>query len=146
LTIEHMKFGLVEKFFTERMYPELADKAGVKRPDVVWHCRDGQVIAVEVELTSKWGRQLDEFVLRMHQSIHKYSAGYVVFTDSPAIHKRYASAMAEGAPVSSWIKDERGYWRIAGVQEIEAAFACRVQVRFIDDHGKDVVKKMPRNE
>ncbi|MBU0593896.1 MAG: hypothetical protein KKH74_09190, partial [Gammaproteobacteria bacterium] len=27
LTIEHMKFGLVEKFFTERMYPELADKA-----------------------------------------------------------------------------------------------------------------------
>jgi hypothetical protein len=25
----------------------------VKRPDVVWHCRDGQVIAVEVELTSK---------------------------------------------------------------------------------------------
>ena len=145
LTLEFMKYGPVDDFITERMYPDQEDKAGVKRPDMIWHCRDGQVIAVEVELTSKWGRQLDEFILKMNHSTSKYSAGYVVFTDSPAICKRYSAAMAEGAPVSTWEKDDRGYWRVCGIQEIEAAFASRVQVRLIDVQDKVVVKKKPRN-
>lgn len=146
LTLEYMKYGPVADVVTERMYPELADKAGVKRPDVVWHCRDGQAIAVEIEITSKWGRKLDEFILKINGSIHKYSAGCVVFTDSPAIHKRYAEAMASGASVSTWEKDDRGYWRIAGTQEIESALARLIQVMLIDEHDKAVVKKKPRSE
>lgn len=146
LTLEYMKYGPVADVVTERMYPDLTDKAGVKRPDVVWHCRDGLVMAVEVELTSKWGRKLDEFILKISDSIHKYSAGYVVFTDSPAIHKRYSAAMAEGATVSHWEKDHRGYWYVSATQEIEADFARRVQVRLVDEHDKVVVRKKSRNE
>jgi hypothetical protein len=70
----------------------------------------------EVELTGKFGRQLDQFVCGcVHALVGNASQRprfhrIAIVTDSPAIKKRYEQAFAPSARYQVWSKNSRGYW------------------------------------
>ena len=79
--------------------------SGVKQPDVVWHLRgEGheRSVAVEVELSPKWERDLDDFVSKCLKSIVPIGGNaarfdrLLIVTDSPALKNRYERAFAAG--------------------------------------------------
>lgn len=133
-TAKALANGSVENFRTER---ELAQwsKSGVKQPDVVWAMNNMRV-GVEVELTAKWDRQLDQFVdscivaltnndkePRFHQIL--------LATDSPAIAKRYKAAFEPGQSYGMWEKDGKtGRWKIVSTRNvpdsIDGKFLCKL--------------------
>lgn len=111
-------------FATEK---ELAERsaAGMKQPDVLWTLPTGQKVGVEVELSAKWGRDLDTFVLACLKAISKGQEGkparfdmVAVVSDSPAILKRYKAAFEPGATYGLWQKDERSRWEKVGTQQV----------------------------
>lgn len=117
-TLNGLHMGIIARYETERMFARSGDKFGVKRPDVVWHTQACLKIAVEIELTAKWGRDIDEFVLgiaRALQSTENKSASYsrfAIISDSKAIIERYRAAMQPGAELSIWKKNQRSHWVI----------------------------------
>lgn len=117
-TLNGLHAGIIARYETERMFAQSGDESGVKRPDVVWHTQAGLKIAVEIELTAKWGRDLDEFVLaigRALQSTENRCASYnrfAIISDSPAIIERYRAAMQPGVNLSIWKKNQRNHWGI----------------------------------
>lgn len=78
-------------------------------------------VSVEVELTSKWDRHLDQFVLSTilslvssDQSPARFDT-VLVLTDSPAIQVRYPAQFEPGAKFNRWVKDgpeNTSKWRI----------------------------------
>lgn len=117
-TLNGLHAGSLTCYETERMFSLTGDKFGVKRPDIVWHTQAGIKIAVEIELSAKWERILDGFVLgiaRALQSTENKSASYsrfAIISDSRAIIERYRAAMQPGADLSIWEKNQRGHWAI----------------------------------
>lgn len=116
-TAQNLIDGTIADYKTER---ELAAKheAGVKEPDVVWSMPDGSKTAVEIELTAKWERRLDDFVLHTARSLIARDGNparfdlVAVVSDSPAILERYKTAFRPGAKVNRWAKDQHGHYRI----------------------------------
>jgi len=83
----------------------------VKQHDVIWIQPDGSRYGIEIELSAKWERKLDDFILGCLQSISKKSVSKVIIvTDSKAIQSRYRAAFAAGATFSVWERDNRRYW------------------------------------
>lgn len=114
ITVRELKNGNIHDYLTERFVGLDGDKPGQKRPDVVWIAWDGRRTAVEVELTAKWERRLDEFVLAVGKGLDPKKgplyAEFVIVTDAPAIERRYRAAMAPGSTLTVWEKNERGHW------------------------------------
>lgn len=111
-TLKNLRSGTITGFSTPA---ELAAKSqpGVKQPDAIWFQKDGRRLAVELELSAKFDRKLDEFVHRILTSLaDKKFDRVAVISDSPAILKRYKAAFEPGHEVRIWGKDERGRWRI----------------------------------
>ncbi|MDA8381561.1 MAG: hypothetical protein M0037_00545 [Betaproteobacteria bacterium] len=116
-TAKNLQEGIIADYQTER---ELAAKheAGQKEPDVVWIMPDGSKTAVEIELTAKWDRRLDEFVLHTARSLISRDGKpprfdqVAVVSDSPAILERYETAFRPGAKINQWAKDRHGHYRI----------------------------------
>jgi len=116
-TIKNLLGGKIQEFRTPR---ELAAKSqpGVKQPDVLWINEAGRRIAVEVELTAKFGRKLDDFVWSIVLSLSQVGdraplfETCIVVSDSDAIIKRYRSAFRPGATVHRWIKNNQSHWKI----------------------------------
>jgi len=117
-TLNGLHAGSIARYETERMFALTGDKSGVKRPDIVWHTKAGLKIAVEIELSAKWERTLDEFVLgiaRALQSTENKSTSYnrfAIISDSKAIIERYRAAMQPGTALSIWKKNQRQHWVI----------------------------------
>ena len=84
----------------------------VKEPDCVWQMANGEVIAIEIELTKKWERDFDEFRLKVVNALDnnsRYSKFYLV-TDSKAIAKAYKEGMKPGTLVPLWKKNVHDKW------------------------------------
>ena len=99
------------------MFDAVGDLPGVKRPDVVFLSKSGVCTAVEIELSAKWERHLDQFVLRVAKALSEKDGGpiydrFAIATDSPAIKRRYEAAMQPGAELPLWVKTDRGRWEI----------------------------------
>lgn len=111
LTLNAMKSGSGNDFMTERMLDHTGDKKDEKKPDVIWSI-DGarKLFAVEIELTAKWGRDLDDFVLKVcraldaRQGAPKYDR-FIIASDSPAIIERYKAALSTGTNFTLWRYD-----------------------------------------
>ena len=98
---------------------ELAAKSTkeTKQPDVLWITDDGLRIGIEVELSAKWERKLDQFVHgclislspNHRDRINSVDEIYLI-TDSNAIIKRYSAAFTPGKEYDLWKKNERGFW------------------------------------
>jgi hypothetical protein len=130
-TVKALLKGTITSFSTER---EMAAKseAGVKQPDVMWWHGDTR-IAVEIELSAKWERDLDEFVgryllaLAPRNGVPARCHQIALISDSPAILKRYKAAFAPGASYGS---DSR-HWRRVGEQKVPEWIGGRVLCQHI---------------
>lgn len=113
-TAERLVKGEIKGFLTEK---EMKQKSqdGIKNPDVVW-IFPTMTVSVEIELSPKWGRDIDVFVRSTLISLNPNSKNgpprfdhLVVMTDNKAIFNRYQKAFAPGAKYSTWAKNE-GRW------------------------------------
>lgn len=107
--------GLVKEFLTP-LHP-LVDTGESKKPDAIWGTEDGCTFAVEVELSPKWDRELDQFVaghLQLQTKEQNAVWGLVVFFTSERTAKRYRQAMLPGAQVQpwKWFKEDRKWSRM----------------------------------
>ena len=130
--------GKIAGFKTEKELAEESAK-GVKQPDVVW-LLDNSLLGLEVELTGKFGRQLDQFVYGcVHALVGNASQRprfhrIAIVTDSPAIKKRYEQAFAPGAKYQVWSKNSRGYWVSENqVRTVPDNVKGRIQCQLIED-------------
>lgn len=138
-TGESLKNGAIKDFRTPN---ELASQSakGIKQPDVLWLRTDGQRMGIEVELTAKWDRKLDQFVMACLHSLQKSSDAskpnevdeVAIVTDSMAILKRYTKAFEPGERLPRWTKNERGLWVQKDVIEVPAWVEGKVVCELID--------------
>ncbi|MEM5449104.1 hypothetical protein [Paraburkholderia guartelaensis] len=114
-TARNLLSGAITGFLSEA---EMAQKSkrGAKQPDICWLMPDGRRVGVEVELTAKWGRDLDEFVgaclfatSRREEAGPRFEEIWVV-TDSPAIARRYTTAFSPEQTVNIWKKNDQRRW------------------------------------
>lgn len=115
VTVNAIRQGTIADYKTERMFSE--GKVGEKRSDVIWVTKDLRNIGVEIELSGKWNRALDQFVYRLTNAISGKSNQSVqiseaaIITESESIRARYKKAMEPGASISVWEKNQsRGTW------------------------------------
>lgn len=108
--LDALQNNMIEDYLTERMIDEEGDKLGVKRPDVVF-IRGFSKTGVEIELSPKWDRKLDQFLLGIDNAFStKAYALFMIYSDSPALIERYKKAIEQ--PINRWVKDDRGHWHI----------------------------------
>ncbi len=136
-TINALNAGLAVDYLTDRMFNQSGNKAGEKIPDVVWVTVSGLHIGVEVELSAKWDRDLDQFVIGVIRALMpqndkpaKYDR-FAIITDSPAIKKRYSDAFQPDADLSIWKKDDRQHWVIDKTIKIPAWVISKVDFRLL---------------
>jgi len=88
---------------------------GAKQHDAVWILADGQKMAIEVELSAKWARRLDQFVLGVCNVVDPLVGrrpvdAVRICSDSPAIIQRYRAALQPSTSFCIWAKNSRGKW------------------------------------
>ena len=115
-TLNVLRAGVIIGHETERMLMIDGDKSDKKRPDVVWTTKSQLRIGIEIELTAKWGRDLDDFISKIAHGLSSIEdepssySRFSIISDSPAIIDRYKEAIKPGALVSSWKKSPRNHW------------------------------------
>lgn len=130
-TAKALSKGTITGFSTEREMV-VKSEAGVKQPDVMWWQGD-TLIAVEIELSAKWERDLDEFVERCLLSLEARNGQparchqVALISDSPAILKRYKAAFAPGASYGRWKRDDSRHWRQVAELKVPEWISGRVQ-------------------
>ena len=126
-------------FLTERQFDQAGDKPGEKRPDVLWLLPSDEKIGVEIELSAKWDRRLNEFVFGVARALQRTTdkpaeyQRFAIVSDSPAIVRRYQAAMQPGSDLPIWIKNKRGHWQIEKVIPVPAWLIERVDFHLIGD-------------
>ena len=89
-------------------------ESGVKQHDVIWQIGDMH-IGVEVELTAKWNRPFDQFIIGCAQSIISGSINQLfLISDAPAIIKRYKQALTGGNQIPRWVQNTKRFWETKG--------------------------------
>lgn len=136
ITQRAMALGSVESFLTEREIAT-ADVRNVKRPDVVWHAKNGARCAVEVELTAKWARHFDDFAVGVVKALDSTNGEpvydqFLVVTDSKAIATRYREDLQPGKPLRLWAKDARGKWSITKTGKIPDWLPERIGFKVVE--------------
>ncbi len=108
----------VNEFVTPKEFATYST-AGVKQFDCIWVNTDGRQIGIEMELSAKWSRKLDQFVESILLAVQKKVVDYVwVFTDSPAIHERYTKSFTPGTVVQRWAQNSQKQWVVHGQFEV----------------------------
>ena len=91
-----------------------------------------------MELTAKWARDLDQFVLGCLSSLassEERPARYgliVLLTDSPAIRKRYLQAFEPGRSFNRWQKNVRGHWEAVSKATVPDWVTDKILCKLID--------------
>ncbi|HNU67383.1 MAG TPA: hypothetical protein PL131_14230 [Methylotenera sp.] len=117
-TVNALNSKKIVDFETERMFASEGDKPGIKRPDVLWFTDNGKRIAVEVELSQKWDRAFDEFLLAIIRSLSSKDGvkakfdRFLIITDSNAIRHNYIEAIQPGSIFYKWEKNHRDHWEV----------------------------------
>lgn len=144
VTWDMRRFNICTKFLSDRRL-SLRMAGKTKRPDAVWFMFDESKVGVEVELTSKWDRDLDAFVAGIidlmceeDQSIKLDE--YRIFSDSPQLLENYKKAMAPGMPLRRWEKSPLGKWVVSRIEQVPDWLAQRAHFSRLDvwakDHGR----------
>ncbi len=117
-TINLLHSNLIESFETERMFSKAGDQLNIKRPDIIWNLKNDLRIAVEIELSGKWGRDLDKFIFEIIHALKSDENGiarcsrFSIVSDSPALIKRYQDAMQPSCKLRIWQKNARSHWEV----------------------------------
>lgn len=137
-TIRALESGVIVDYETERMFLSQGDALGLKRPDIIWVTNLGSRLGVEIELSAKWERLLDDFVLNIIRALKSNDDSkpkfnrFIIISDSPAIIKRYQAAMQPDAEGSSWMKNNRGHWVVDKIYKIPAWLITQVDFQLIE--------------
>ena len=112
-TLTQLQNKKITGFLTEKEMAKVS-AAGVKQPDVCW-IDDNTKTAIEIELSSKWGRDFDGFVTGCLSSLVSVNQpprfNFInIVSDSPAIVARYKAAFQPGQSYPEWKKDSKGKW------------------------------------
>lgn len=138
VTINALCNGAIVDYETERMYSQQGDKPGEKRPDFVWEAASAHRIAGEIELSAKWAKHLDEFVLGIVRALHHQNVQpakfnrFVIISDSPAIIERYRKVMTPGEKLNIWKKNQRSHWVVDKTTTVPAWLIDKVDFQLID--------------
>jgi hypothetical protein len=135
MTIKAINNGQIVRVTTEKEL-NAGDQRGQKRPDAIWHFPDGQRIGIEMELSAKWDRKLDEFISGIAASLDSEVPedrldGFAIITDSEAICRRYREAMKPGEPLRYWRKNARHQWEVESHDKVPAWLQDHVEVRMV---------------
>lgn len=138
MTCNALNNGDISWFKTEKELSCDGDQPNIKRPDIVWHYGD-QKTAVEIELSPKWQRDLDQFILGIILALQDSESQpsrfdyFVIFSDSPAILSRYQAAMTAGSPLNIWKKDTRGHWSVDKTGTVPKWLVQLTEFRMIEE-------------
>lgn len=116
-TARNLLDGKIESFQTEKELSQRSTK-NTKQPDVLWRLPGGTLMGVEIELSAKWERDLDHFVLACLLALHPNAQGssrfdqLALISDSRAIIERYSAALSAGARFRTWKKNDQRRWVI----------------------------------
>jgi hypothetical protein len=106
-TVKALREGSITQYWTPAQYRTKAE-FGVKEPDVIWETKEGETIAVEIELSAKWGRDIDQFIGSCVRGLSQIDyekprfSRIAIVTDSKAIYDRYKRAFEPGAHYGYW--------------------------------------------
>jgi hypothetical protein len=95
-----------------------------KQPDCVWVSTDNRQIAVEIELTAKFARKLDEFVWSIVLALAQVGEraplydNFIIVSDSSTLITRYKNAFKPNATVNIWKKDTQSHWKISDTRKV----------------------------
>jgi len=95
-------------------------------------------MAVEIELTAKFERKLDDFVLGIILSLKATQEkparfnSCAIISDSDAILKRYKAAFEPEKKVHAWKKDAQSKWHIDRQYEVPEWVSGKIQWLKID--------------
>ena len=110
ITANQLNEKRIVEFLTEKECAQKSEK-GKKQPDIVWKTQDNYVFYVEIELSAKWSRKLDQFVeYNVVALCEKKCHKILIYSDSDAIIKRYKEAFAPGREIKIWEKNEKGFY------------------------------------
>lgn len=141
----------IRRFKPDRLLRLDADGTSAKVPDVEWFWGLRRVF-VEVELSAKFARELDEFIRKTGDQLDAADkaakaanssappAVVLIVSDSKGLLTRYAKHFAPGATAGVWNRNESGHWIRTGSWEVPAWMSERVLFRHIDD--PDLVKSL----
>jgi hypothetical protein len=123
-TAQSLKNGTIAGFLTPRQMSRKSDK-NAKQHDAIWVLKDNKRIGVEVELSAKWDRDLDDFVRKCIFSASKNGQvdAIGVLSHSPAIIDRYKSALKIGASYQIWEKNTGGKWYVKQTRNVPEWFS-----------------------
>ena len=132
-TAKNLASGFIVDYKTEA---QMADKSlpNQKQPDALWIKKNGDKIAVEVELSAKWSRQLDQFILGCWNGLteNRFTQVWMI-SDSNAILVRYAEAVEAGASLNIWARDIKSrHWSVERIDKIPAGLKERFKWQKID--------------
>lgn len=87
-----------------------------KIPDAMWRVsyaderKPSRKIAIELELSSKWGQELDTFVYQTLEQLREKKCDCIeIFAESPKLLARYRAAFAVGSKLQTW-SHKTGVW------------------------------------
>lgn len=103
--------------------------SGIKQPDAIWTISanaKNMSIAVELELTAKKDRELDQTILALLKAVQPeigsalpgpYDA-VVLLSHSQAILDRYRRVLSSGAPLTIYERDSSRHWKASGTTKV----------------------------
>ena len=90
-----------------------------KQHDAVWVWQDGKKTGLEVELSAKWERKLDQFIYSNLLSIQEKKVDNLrIYSDSKAIVDRYKEAFAPKQKYTIWKKNEKNFYDAVETKEV----------------------------
>ena len=119
-TLNALLQGDIVGFRTEAQNRDFSQQ-GIKQPDCIWTLPSGKRQGMEVELTGKYSRKLDQFVHSCILSLSNKASernkvdSVVLITDSHSIYDRYSKAFEVGSTYRKWKKKENNFWVEDGV-------------------------------
>ncbi|RQY17967.1 hypothetical protein DF105_29160 [Burkholderia stagnalis] len=114
-TIKRLDRGEIHGFNTP-LQLRARSEDGVKQPDAIWLTPENCRVAVEMELTAKWGRHFDQFIVRLlrgvrlNQEANNLFDSVLILSDSPALLERYEAALQPGNTVQIWTQTKDRKW------------------------------------
>lgn len=139
LTQKALQEQRIRRYKPDRLLRLDADGTSAKIPDVEW--RGMQRIFVEVELSAKFVRELDEFIRKTLDQLHETPESItLIVSDSRGLMSRYAKHFAPGAKVGTWSRTNSGHWARTSEWQVPEWAAGRVRFMHIDDEFNNIIE------
>lgn len=91
---------------------------GIKQFDAIFILKAGERMGIEIELSPKWDRKLDQFVLECllatidRPQNPRIVDSVAIVSDNSNTLRRYRDAFTPGATLAIWKKDHTRHWQI----------------------------------